>query len=60
MKLCEIHSLIIQTDSLQREITNILDKEYLDVDGELRVKLGIAESNLFKICELLQERIKCL
>jgi hypothetical protein len=54
MKLCEIHSLIIQTDSLQREITNILDKEYLDVDGELRVKLGIAESNLYKIVKLLE------
>jgi hypothetical protein len=57
MKLCEIETLIIQIDSLQREITNLLDKQYPNVDGELRVKLGIAELNLHKLCQLLTKKL---
>lgn len=57
MKNCEVETLIIQIDSLQREITKLLDKQYPDVDGELRVKLGIAETNLFKLCKLLKKKL---
>lgn len=57
MKLCEIVTLMYQTNSLQREITRLLDENCSNIDGELRIKLGIAESSLFKITKLLKGKL---
>lgn len=55
MKRCEKDSLIILTKQLLKEYTRLLDNNCTNIDGELRIKLGIAESNLFKIAELLEK-----
>lgn len=56
MKHYEINNLIILIDDLQHRITKLLDQNCQEIDGELRVKLGDAESNLYKISSLLKDK----
>ncbi len=42
------------TNLLLEQITDVLDSEGTKINGELRCKLGIAESNLYKISKLLK------
>lgn len=52
----EISSLIITTECLLCKYTKLLDENPLELKGELRIKLGLAELNLFKIIELLKKQ----
>lgn len=47
--------LIELTEDLQKKYTDFLNEEYSTIPGELRVKLGIAESKLFKIAKLMRQ-----
>lgn len=47
--------MLILADGLLKQITEVLDSEGTLLEGELRCKLGIAESNLFKIVKLLRK-----
>lgn len=54
MKTFEQEEMIIVSKCLLRQITEMLDREGTKIGGELRSKLGAAESNLFKIIQLLE------
>jgi hypothetical protein len=58
VKYYEINHLIILTEDLLHRYTTFLDKSGTEVDNELRVKLGKAESNLFKIIKLLEKQVE--
>ena len=48
--------ILMLSDLLLQQITEVLDSEGTKIKGELRSKLGIAESNLFKIKQLLENQ----
>lgn len=54
MKTFEKDEMIITAESLLNQITKVLDAECQEIDGQLRVKLGFAELNLYKIIQLLK------
>ena len=54
MKLFEKDEMLILTECLLKQITQVLDSRGTVINGELRCKPGIAESNLYKIAELLK------
>ena len=54
MKTFEKDEMIITAESLLNQITKVLDAECQEIDGQLRVKLGLAELNLYKIIQLLK------
>lgn len=49
-------NLIQLTENLLTEYTKLLDEKGSEIEGELRVKLSVAEQNLYKIIELMRER----
>ena len=53
--MVDIKNIISLTEELQQKYTQFLDEEHGNINGELRVKMGIAESKLFKIARLLRE-----
>jgi len=53
--MIDIKNIISLTEELQQKYTQFLDEEHGNINGELRVKLGIAESKLFKIAKLLRK-----
>jgi hypothetical protein len=56
MKYYQINSLIILTEDLLQRYTKFLDESGTEIDDELRVKLGKAESNLFKLINLFKKQ----
>lgn len=58
MKIEEISELIVLIDNLENRITEILDENCETLDGPLRIKMSIAESNLHKVSSLLKQKIK--
>lgn len=55
MKIQETDEIAIVTECLLNQITELLDDQGTKISGEPRVKLGIAESNLYKILQLLKQ-----
>lgn len=53
--MANIKNIISLTEELQQKYTQFLDEEHGNINGELRAKMGIAESKLFKIARLLRE-----
>ena len=54
MKSYKKDVILMLSDLLLQQITEVLDSEGTEIEGELRCKLGIAESNLYKISKLLK------
>jgi hypothetical protein len=54
MKSFEKEEMIILTECLLKQITQVLDSRGTVINGELRSKLSYAELNLFKISKLLK------
>lgn len=51
----EISTLLTLTETLLSGYTRLLDENGDSIDGKLRIKLGLAELNLYKIIELLKK-----
>ncbi len=54
MKSFEKDEMLILTECLLKQITQVLDSRGTVINGELRSKLSYAELNLFKIAKLLK------
>lgn len=51
----DLRFLIDSTEILLEGYTKLLDEKGDSIGGKLRIKLGIAELNLYKIIELMRE-----
>ena len=55
MKTFEKDEMLVSAENLLKQITKVLDAECQEIDGQLRVKLGLAELNLHKIIQLMRK-----
>ena len=51
----DLQYLIQSTETLLEGYTKLLDERGDSIGGKLRIKLGVAELNLYKIIELMRE-----
>lgn len=55
MNIDELNSLLFNSEVLLSKVTKVLDENPQTISGKLRIKLALAELNLYKINQLLRE-----